>query len=59
MPVLFEEQLYLGLRNKYVFPPYLVEGYQNFSENINKHSLTDPYGVALASLEDFAATKLT
>lgn len=57
MPVLFEEKIALGVRNKYTFPPYLVEGYQNFAENIDKHDKNDEDGANLAILENFVANK--
>ena len=54
MPVLYEENLSLGLRSKYSYPSYLVRGYQNFAENINKHSLDEAAGRDLSCLENFS-----
>lgn len=57
MPVLYEEQLFLGVRKRYTFPPYLVEGYQNFAEKIDKHPKTDMTGANLAILDNYLATR--
>lgn len=57
MPVLYEEQLFIGIRKKYTFPPYLVEGYQNFAENIDKYVKADQGGANLAILDDFVGTR--
>ena len=59
MPVLYEEQLFLGLRKKYHYPPYLVEGYQNYAEKIGHYGIDDPKGAALANCDDFAQSKQT
>ena len=53
MPVLFQDPLYLGLRQKYHYPPYLVSGYQNFAEKIQNHPVADFRGHALSSLSEF------
>jgi len=57
MPVLYEDPLNLVLRQKYHFPPYLVQGYQTFAENIQKHPLLDPAGAQLSSIAEFAAAR--
>jgi len=54
MPVLYEDCLNLGLRQKYHFPSYLVEGYQTFAENINRHQLDDPAGRDLSCLASYS-----
>ena len=50
--------MYLGLRQKLHFPPYQVQGYQKFSENIHKHPLQDPRGAALSSLDEMQNSNL-
>ena len=50
MPVLYEDALNLGLRQKYNYPSYLVEGYQTFAENINRHAVDQPDGRKLSCL---------
>ena len=50
MPVLYEDNINLGLRQKYNYPSYMVDCYQKFAENINRHSVNDPEGRKLSCL---------